>query len=110
MNTKAPIIERVFAARTVEGHEWEMHVKLWAPRPAELAPWSCNLEITYLFTPPKPLYGLDSWQSLQFALQFAASMLQHFQSQGGELRWLHDENDGNREDVQVMELLPRLSA
>jgi heme-degrading monooxygenase HmoA len=104
----SPVVERVFAARSADGREWEMQVRLWAPKPAKLAPWSCDLEITELHSPPKPLYGVDSWQSLQLALEFAASMLQHFQSQGGTLRWPHDESDQDREEVQVQDLFPRL--
>ena len=85
-----------------------MQIRVWAPERAELAPWSCKVEITKLFSPAKSIYGEDSWQAQALAMHFAASLVQHFIEQGGILYWPGTEEHSEREEFQITDLAPQL--
>ena len=74
-----------------------------------MAPWACKVEITRLFTPPKNIYGEDSWQAQALAMRFAASLVQHFVERGGELYWPNDGATPERERFELSDLYPPLS-
>nr|WP_315487885.1 hypothetical protein [uncultured Rhodoferax sp.] len=106
--TNAPVVQRELLARSVDGDEWPLNVRVWAPTPSELAPWSCLVEVDRLFSPAKPIYGEDSWQAMQLALEFVGTMLQHFQLQGGILFRSDGDLSSGLRPLQALELLPRL--
>ncbi len=101
-----PSAEKQLIARSPDGEEWELQVRVWPPQRAEVAPWACKVEVTRLFTPPKPIYGEDSWQAQALAMRFAASLIQHFAAQGGALYWPSEGPEDIREPFEIAELLP----
>jgi hypothetical protein len=105
---RLPIVDRALTACEADGTSYPMHIRLWAPARSDAAPSSCLLEIDHLFTPPKPVHGEDAWQALQLALQLAATLLEHFESQGGTLHWPPDGNGGKPSRFPARDLLPRL--
>jgi hypothetical protein len=105
-DTRAPSAEKVLVARSRDGEEWELQIKVWPPLPSTIAPWSCKVEVTRLFTPAKDVYGEDSWQAQYMAMRFATSLLEHFVQQGGILYWPEAEPEKPREQFSVKDLLP----
>lgn len=57
--------------------------------------WSCSVSLGVLDSYPYTLYGIDSWQSLQQAILFAARRVAHFVEDGWKLYW---EQDGDTAD------------
>lgn len=85
-------------------------MRVWPPQRAEIAPWACKVEVTRLFTPPKSIYGGDSWQAQALAMRFATTLIQHFVEQGGALFWPSESPDNVREPFELTDLLPPLSS
>lgn len=105
-NPDSPSAEKQLIARSPDGDEWELKVRIWPPQPVEIAPWACKVEVTRLFTPPKSVYGQDSWQAQVLAMHFAASLLQDFVGQGGSLYWPSESGERIREPFELADLLP----
>lgn len=103
-SSSPPIAEKLLRARSLDGEEWDMRVCVWPPTPAELAPWACHVEITRLFSPPKLIYGEDSWQALALSMKFAASEVRNFLEGGGTLYWPEPASDGSLELFQLSDI------
>ena len=110
MTNATPSIQRLLLARSADGEEWPVLIKVGAPMPSDIAPWSCMVEVDRLFSPAKPIYGEDSWQAMQLAQEFAAAMLEQFQARGGTLFWPREESASELQAFQARDLLPRLRA
>lgn len=107
-NPDSPSAVKQLVAHSPDGEEWELELRIWPSQPAEIAPWACKVEVTRLFTPPKNIYGQDSWQAQVLAMHFAASLLQNFVTQGGTLYWASDGSENIREPFELADLLPSL--
>jgi hypothetical protein len=101
-----PAIQKELLARSANGEEWPIHIRVEMPVPSDIAPWSCVVEVDRLFSPPKPIYGEDSWQAMQLAQQFAVSILELFQSRGGALFWPREAHDAELQVFRAQDLLP----
>lgn len=105
MQLDTPAIQKELLARSANGEEWSMHIRIGVPMPAEIAPWSCMVEVDRLFSPAKPIYGADSWQAMQLAQHFAVSIVEQFQSRGGMLFWPREEPDAELQAFVPEDLL-----
>ena len=101
-------VSKLLLARSATGEEWPMNIEIWVPEPCDLAPWACKVEVTKLFSPPKSIYGEDSWQAQVLAMQFAAKLVQDFVNRGGKLFWPTPRGNDERQEFKVEDLLPQL--
>ena len=100
-------VSKLLLARSATGEEWPMNIEIWMPEPSDLAPWSCKVEVTNLFSPPRSIYGEDSWQAQVLAMQFAAKLVQDFVNRGGKLFWPSPSGNDERQEFKVEDLLPQ---
>lgn len=107
-DTAAPSAEKRLIARSRDGEEWELQIKVWPPQPSGIAPWACHVEVTRLLSPAQAIYGEDSWQAQSLAMRCAASLLAHFVAQGGALFWPEVEPEQSRQPFALEDLLPPL--
>jgi hypothetical protein len=110
MQTDTPAVQKELLARSANGEEWPMRIRIGMPVPSEIAQWSCMVEVDRLFSPSKPIYGADSWQAMQLAQHFAVSIVERFQSRGGMLFWPREEPHADLQAFTVEDLLPHRPA
>jgi hypothetical protein len=99
-----PRIRRIAARRVFKAPSGKpVVVTLGVPQAVPGSDWACALQITGLNTTwrrPKYVFGIDSVQALQLAMQGAGAVLE---SAGQKLEWL-----GQTEDLGMPKFLPWL--
>jgi hypothetical protein len=97
------IAQRTVLAVDADGGEFPLTLAAGAPYETGTGDWACAARLDGLDPKPVALFGIDSWQALQLAMQYIAHRLHSFTAQGGQLLWPEE-----REPVSVAELIPHI--
>ena len=96
------VAHRELMARTPEGKEFSITVRLGQPYKSTDSEWACPVSIEGLHENLRDIRGVDSWQSLQLAFCLALDLLASFVEDGGRLFWRDSE-----EPIDIKDLAPK---
>jgi hypothetical protein len=95
---------RTVLAIDADGREFPLTFGVGVPFESEPGMWACPVRLDIARDVPFPIYGVDSWQAMQLAVQLIAHLLHDFTAvKGGKLLWPDE-----REPISVAELIPQI--
>lgn len=88
--TMIQMLKKTLDATTSSGQQLRIDIDIGLPQQNDTN-WSCTVKVGGLWNRTVSLVGIDAWQALQLAQQFAADQLKGFVDTGGQLR--HPDSD-----------------
>ena len=84
----SPIAALALEARSAAGEEFHLSVKIGMPVAVTDEEWVCPLSIEPLpqYRSLRDIHGIDAFQALSLAIDYARLSLDDFVAEGGELR------------------------
>jgi hypothetical protein len=79
--------ERTWFAIDPDGNEHSVVLSVAAPVQQQEGEWGALVSMPPLFEKSKLVFGVDSWQATSLAMEFVATMVQHFAENGWQFFW-----------------------
>src|ERR1700754_2813497 len=83
----ATFVERTWFGVAPDGSEHDVRLRIGIPELRVGGEWSAEISLVPLEMTTRSIFGVDGWQALQLAQQFAATRVRHFIEEGWTLYW-----------------------
>lgn len=103
MTQRPPIAQQSIVAVGADGKEAVICLGLGQPYKVPGGDWACPVWVDGLHAGLLDQHGVDSWQSMQLAIQLIAQLLGAFVAEGGQLLGIDD-----REPIEPADLFARV--
>ena len=87
MPSPIPFIERTWFAIAPDGTEQDVAVRVEAPVQDPRGEWRALVSVGCLESRIHSIAGIDSWQAMGLAMNFAANRVCHFSENGWKFYW-----------------------